>query len=525
MQHGPKEELRVAALCAEALPLAADLPLKKYASGSEHRASEKLASWVFGQKSLHCFRAAERLSGKLRWGCENSSGKTAVGSAVTIDGASYTVDNAGYRTAKTDQRTAVATSYGYDNIYQLLAATQGATTTESYAYDAVGNRTSSLGVASYTTNSSNEMTANSNASFTYDANGNTLTKGDSTGTRNYTWDFENRMTSVTLPGSGGTVSFKYDPFGRRVYKSSSSGTSIFAYDSDNMVEETNSSGSVVARYSQGLNIDEPLAMLRSSTTSFYNADGLGSVTSLSNAAGALVQTYTFDSLGNQTASSGSLVNPFQYTGREFDTETGLYYYRARYFDPVAGRFLNEDPIRFGGGINFFSYALQNPTNIVDPRGLQAATVVGTEAGCAVGGPVGCAVGAAGGAATDVAIDLGATAALGVALAAAVDNVKRICHQHRCDELQKQIREAMTVIQGRVADLLVDTQDLYIFAYSVPFPGKEGTYLGHIQQAGDWQRRLRNLLGEALSIGCPVPPEAWRVATQRLPNRPWPKKNP
>ena len=74
-------------------------------------------------------------------------------------------------------------------------------------------------------------------------------------------------------------------------------------------------------------------MLRSSTTSYYQADALGSITSLSNGAGALAQTYTFDSFGNQTASSGSVTNPFQYTGREFDTETSLYYYRARYYDP------------------------------------------------------------------------------------------------------------------------------------------------------------------------------------------------
>src|SRR5579859_4658321 len=110
------------------------------------------------------------------------------------------------------------------------------------------------------------------------------------------------------------VMFKYDPFGRRIYKSSSAVTSVYAYDGDNLIEETNASGAVVARYSQGLNIDEPLAMLRSSATSFYQADGLGSVTSLSNAAGALAQTYTFDSFGNQTAASGSLTNPFQYTG-------------------------------------------------------------------------------------------------------------------------------------------------------------------------------------------------------------------
>jgi hypothetical protein len=90
----------------------------------------------------------------------------------------------------------------------------------------------------------------------------------------------------------------------------------------------------VARYSQGLNIDEPLAMLRSSTTSFYHADGLGSITSLSNASGSIAQTYTLDSFGNQTASSGSLTNSFRYTAREFDSETSLYY-RARYYDSTS----------------------------------------------------------------------------------------------------------------------------------------------------------------------------------------------
>ncbi len=76
----------------------------------------------------------------------------------------------------------------------------------------------------------------------YDNDGNTLTKVDSRGTRSYTWDFENRLTSVTLPGSGGTVSFKYDPFGRRIYKSSSAATSTYAYDGDTLIEESNSSG-------------------------------------------------------------------------------------------------------------------------------------------------------------------------------------------------------------------------------------------------------------------------------------------
>src|SRR5437016_4341883 len=152
-----------------------------------------------------------------------------------------------------------------------------------------------------------------------DSNGNTLTKVVGSNTTTYAWDFENRLTSVTLPGNGGTVSFKYDPFGRRIYKSSSSGTSVYAYDRDNLIEETNASGGVVARYSQMQDVDEPLAMLRSSATSYYHADALGSITSLSNAAGALANTYTYDSFGKITNSTGSLVNPFRYAARDFDT--------------------------------------------------------------------------------------------------------------------------------------------------------------------------------------------------------------
>ena len=178
-------------------------------------------------------------------------------------------------------------------------------------------------------------------------------------------------TNVRQPlAAGGMVTFKYDPFGRRVYKSSTSGTSVYAYDGDNLIEETNATGGVVARYEQTQNIDEPLAMLRSSATSYFHADGLGSITSLSNAAGSIANTYTYDSFGKLTASTGSLVNPFQYTARESDPETGLYYYRARYYDPSVGRFLSEDPIGFGGGEDFYGYVYNDPAYFSDPAGLQ-----------------------------------------------------------------------------------------------------------------------------------------------------------
>ena len=288
--------------------------------------------------------------------------------STTLDGASYGLDNAGNRTSKNDLYAGVTTNYGYDNIYELLSAAQGGTTKESYTYDPVGNRLTALGSAAWSYNTSNELTTRPSFSYAYDLNGNTQTNVGSAGTTTYNWDYENRLTSVVLPGSGGTVTFKYDPFGRRIYKSSSSGLSIYAYDGDNLIEETNSSGTAVARYSQGLNIDEPLAMLRSATTSYYQADGLGSLTSLSNTSGALANTYTYDSFGNQIASTGSLTNPFRYTGREFDTETSLYYYRARYYDQTASRFLSEDAARFAGGTTFYEYAGNNPVVFVDWSG-------------------------------------------------------------------------------------------------------------------------------------------------------------
>lgn len=143
----------------------------------------------------------------------------------------------------------------------------------------------------------------------------------------------------------------------------------YLYDGMNLLEEVDQSGNVLARYTQGSRVDEELSELRASTTSYYEADGLGSVTSLSNSAAVLANTYTYDSFGKVTASTGTLTNPFQYTSREFDSETGQYYYRSRYCDATMGRFTSEDAVRFLGGVNFYSYALNQPTNYTDPHGF------------------------------------------------------------------------------------------------------------------------------------------------------------
>ncbi len=286
-------------------------------------------------------------------------------SGATLDGATYTYDLAGNRTSKTDLYANVTSNFSYDNIYQLTGVTQGSSTTESYTYDAVGNRLSSLGVSPYSYNSSNELTSTPSGSYTYDKNGNMLTRPDGA---QFTWDYSNRLTKVVLPNGGGTVTFQYDPFGRRIQKAGPLGTTNYLYDGTNIIAEVDSAGNILARFALGPLIDEPLSQFRSGATTYYQAEGSGSITSMADSSATIAATYSYDSYGNLSASTGTIVNPYRYTSREFDAETGIYYYRARFFDPSNGRFLSEDPKKTTAEFNFYRYALNSPLNRMDPLG-------------------------------------------------------------------------------------------------------------------------------------------------------------
>jgi RHS repeat-associated protein len=267
----------------------------------------------------------------------------------------------------TNYLNGITSNYTYDQLYELTQVAQGASTTESYSYDPVGNRLSSLTVPNYSYNTSNELTSNSTGSYTYDNNGNTLVDASGKG---YMWDFENRLVQAVVPGTnGGTTTFKYDPFGKRIQKSGPLGATNYLYDGPSLIEEVDGSGNVLARYTFSRKIDQTLSMIRSGVTSYYEQDGIGSVSALSNPSGGLASTYSYDSFGNLTASTGTVTNPFRYTGREFDSETGIYFYRARYYDPAPGHFMGEDPARFDQGGNFYVYVSNNPVLLIDPTGL------------------------------------------------------------------------------------------------------------------------------------------------------------
>jgi RHS repeat-associated protein len=146
------------------------------------------------------------------------------------------------------------------------------------------------------------------------------------------------------------IGYKYDPFGRRIEKNVAGAITRYIYDGGRLLEEQDSNGGAVARYTQSPAVDEPLIMDRSGQSYFYLRDGVGSVVALADATAALVQTYNYDSFGRSTAAAGAapaVTNPFQFGAREFDAESGLDFNRTRYYDPATGRFLQRDPLSYG----------------------------------------------------------------------------------------------------------------------------------------------------------------------------------
>lgn len=283
--------------------------------------------------------------------------------------------------------------YQYDATYQVTevkydvtdptvayASATGAARTVTYAYDAVGNRTSVIDGAATTTyvkNSLNQYTAVGATNYTYSTRGE-LT-GD--GTWAYTYDHEKRLIGASK--SGVTATYAYDVLGRRSSKTVNGVTTNYVYSAQNLIEERDGSGAVTKRYVYEGGLDRPVQVVIGSSVYYFTQDVLGNVTALTDASGVMVESYTYDVFGKPVIKDGSgtvittALTPFLFTGREFDAETGLYHYRARAYHTDLGRFLQADPIGFlGSDTNLYRYVKNGVVDKLDPFGTTDINVNG-----------------------------------------------------------------------------------------------------------------------------------------------------
>jgi RHS repeat-associated protein len=282
-----------------------------------------------------------------------------------------------------------STTYSYDLSDELTGADRpGTTGDEAYSYDANGNRTNN----GYVTGVNNQLLSDGVYTYTYDDEGNLRTRTTiATGAvREYTWDYRNRLTSVidrTDTIITRQTTYTYDALNQRIAKTvdldgvgaNPVTTTRFVYDRDNVVLEfTGTLANLSTRYLYGPGVDQILAQESNNTTTWLLTDQVGTVRDLVNNNGQLLNHFTYDSFGNVTGSTpnATVDTRYKFTGREFDAETGDYFYRARYYDPETARFLSEDTIGFDGGdVNLYRYVSNSPLIARDPFGSIKIEVV------------------------------------------------------------------------------------------------------------------------------------------------------
>ncbi len=306
----------------------------------------------------------------------------------------YTYDGIGNRETHRELIGGVTKDYRYtyDPLNRLTEVRNNADNSliESYSYDPLNNRktlTAGGNTLAYVYDNANQLVETRQgteagpllAGFVYNDNG-ALTKrceggsvsrsaidcsGDSSLTLSY--DALHRLVQADKTGNA-VESYQYDPLGRRIEKNVGATMSRYRYAGPDIVAEYGDDWSQAnSLYVHGPQWDDPLIRTQADSASeYYHQDGLGSVVAASDKTGVVAGTARYDAWGKTIASSGN-ISQYGYTGREPD-DTGLIYYRARYYDPNTGRFNRRDPKGFIDGINRYAYAINNPVNYKDPRG-------------------------------------------------------------------------------------------------------------------------------------------------------------
>ncbi len=268
-----------------------------------------------------------------------------------------------------------ATGYRYDGAGRLVEEQEPAGVIR-YAYLPGGNRgqlVTAGRTVPYQYELADRLTRAGEDTFLHDANGNLIERRGKQGITRYQYDGENRLVRVVKP-DGAEVTFGYAPTGERVWRKDASGVTWFVTDGTNLLAELDAGLKPKATYLHGPDIDTPLIMLQEGQEYFYHAQALGSVAVLTDASGKPAANYEMDAFGN-LRQPPALRNPLLFTAREWEPDLGLYYFRARYYDPALGRFLSEDPAWSPAAepldLNRYVYARNAPTRYTDPTGRQA----------------------------------------------------------------------------------------------------------------------------------------------------------
>jgi RHS repeat-associated protein len=315
-------------------------------------------------------------------------------SGAMVTSQTYSRDRVGNITTQTD--AGQSTTYGYDALYRLTSVdSPGTANDETYTYDKVGNRKTRIqgGVTqAYDYDAGNRLKAiyqnslsgtmltayvwDANGSLTKQCSGGTVTRtaSDCTGSqvRTFGWDGKNRLAWASVPGKP-VNTYQYDSRNFRIQKTDSQGNQTFLLEGEHL-EAVYSGSNLKAKYLRGAVIDEVVSgyQFDSSgnwTNATFHHDSLQSVVGLSGHDGTVLRNTAYSAFGATSIESGTLATAQRYTGREWDADTGCYQYRARYYCSEEGRFISRDPIGFGGGVNDYVYAGNDPINELDPTGL------------------------------------------------------------------------------------------------------------------------------------------------------------